>query len=295
MIRTPDDVTRAVLAVMERTSDPRLRTIMVGLIEHLHGFVRDVELTEDEFRAATTIINQIGQATTDTHNEAVLMAGSLGVSSLVCLINNGDGGTTETTQNLLGPFWRSGQPPADNGDSIIRSETPGEPLFVTFDLVDTSGAPVVGAVVDIWHSSPTGRYENQDPDQADHNLRGRFVSDQDGRIWFRTVRPAGYPIPTDGVVGRLLAAQNRHPYRPAHIHALAHKPGFKTLITQIYDRDDPHLDTDVQFGVTAAVLGRINRHDGPHPDHPDLQPWYSLEHRLVMEPGQASMPTPPIR
>ena len=177
----------------------------------------------------------------------------------------------------------------------MRSETPGEPLFVTFELVDLDGAPVIGAEVDVWHSSPGGLYENQDPGQADHNLRGRFVSDDRGLVRFRTVRPAGYPIPTDGVVGRLLAAQGRHPYRPAHVHALAHKPGFKTLITQIYDEHDPHLRTDPQFGVTAAVLGRFVHHTDPHPDHPELTDWYSLAHRLAMEPGRASMPTPPIR
>ncbi len=295
MIRNPDDVTEAVLTVMERTPDPRLREIMVGLVEHLHGFVRDVGLTEDELQAATTVLNQIGQASTDSHNEAVLMAGSLGVSSLVCLLNNGAGGTLETTHNLLGPFWRADQPVTANGDSIIRSDTPGEPLFVIFDLVDTGGEPAVGAQVDVWHSSPDGLYENQDRRQADHNLRGRFLSDDNGQVRFRTVRPAGYPIPTDGVVGRLLAAQDRQPYRPAHIHALAYKTGFKTLITQIYDDRDPHLDTDPQFGVTAAVLGRFVHHSEPHPGHPSLDDWYTLHHRLVLEPGRASMPVPPIR
>ncbi|MDH3302029.1 MAG: catechol 1,2-dioxygenase [Acidimicrobiia bacterium] len=295
MIRNPDDVTEAVLAVMGRTPDPRLREIMVSLVEHLHGFVRDVALTEDEFRTATTVLNQIGQASTDSHNEAVLMAGSLGVSSLVCLLNNGASGTTETTQNLLGPFWRADQPASADGASIVRSDTPGDPLFVIFELVDPDGVPVAAAEVDVWHSSPTGLYENQDPGQADHNLRGRFVSDADGRVRFRTVRPAGYPIPTDGVVGRLLGAQGRHPFRPAHVHALAYKPGFKTLITQIYDEHDPHLETDPQFGVTAAVLGRFVHHTEAHPGHSELTDWYSLHHRLVMERGRASMPTPPIR
>ena len=112
------------------------------------------------------------------------------------------------------------------------------------------GQPIAGAEVDVWHASPVGLYENQDPEQADINLRGKFTTDADGRFWFRTVKMVGYPIPTDGVVGRLLAAQDRHPYRPAHLHALIVKPGFKVLISQVYDPHDPHIDSDVQFGVT---------------------------------------------
>jgi catechol 1,2-dioxygenase len=154
---------------MERTRDPRLREFMVALVRHLHAFVREVRLTETEFREATAILNEIGKLTTDTHNETVLMAGSLGVSGLVCLLNNGDRGTTETTQSLLGPFWRLNSPRTENGGSIVRSPTPGEPLFVSGHVVDRASRPVQGADVDIWHSSPVGLYENQDPGQADMN------------------------------------------------------------------------------------------------------------------------------
>jgi catechol 1,2-dioxygenase len=296
LIRTHEDVTPAVLKVMEQTKDPRLREIMVSLVKHLHGFVREVRLTEDEFRDATAILNELGQFSSDTHNEPVLMAGSLGVSSLVCLLNNGDHGTTETTQNLLGPFWRMHSPRTPNGGTIIRSDTPGEPMFVTFSFVDMAGRPVAGVEVDIWHSSPVGLYENQDENQADFNLRGKFTTDDDGWLWFRSVRPAGYPIPTDTVVGRLLRAQDRHPYRPAHIHSLAFKEGFKTLITQVYSDDDPRLETDVQFGVTAALTGHFQRHDEVHALHPEVDtPWYSLDHTLVMETGEATLPRPPIK
>ena len=229
IISTIDDVTVDALAVMARTADPRQRAIMISLVKHLHAFVRDVRLTEAEFREATALLNEIGALSSDTHNEAVLMAGSLGVSSLVCLLNNGDNGNTETSQSLLGPFWRLNSPRVENGGTIVRSDTPGDALFVAGRVIDPSGKPVVGAEVDIWHASPVGLYEQQDPEQAEMNLRGKFTTDSDGRFWFRTVKMVGYPIPTDGVVGRLLAAQSRHPYRPAHLHALIVKQGFKVL------------------------------------------------------------------
>ena len=296
IIQRQEDVTDAVLAVMERTGDARLRQIMVSLIRHLHGFVRDVRLTEAEFREATAILNEMGKLTSDTHNEMVLMAGSLGVSSLVCLLNNGDNGATETSQSLLGPFWRLNSPRVENGGTIVRSETPGPVLFVTMRVRDQAGRPVEGAEVDIWHSSPVGLYENQDPDQADMNLRGKFTTDADGRFWFRSIKPAGYPIPTDGVVGRLLAAQDRHPYRPAHVHALVFKPGFKVLTSQVYADDDPNLETDVQFGVTRALIGRFERHDRPHPTEPGIEaPWYTLDYTFTLEPGEARLPRAPIK
>ncbi|APG07611.1 catechol 1,2-dioxygenase [Bradyrhizobium japonicum] len=296
IIEREQDVTAAALAVMERTSDPRLRQIMVSLVKHLHAFVRDVRLTEKEFRDATAIVAELGKLTTDTHNEVVLMAGSLGVSPLVCLLNNGDQGNTETDQSLLGPFWRLNSPRVENGGSIVRSETPGAPLFVSARVVDRDGRPVAGAEVDVWHASPVGLYENQDPDQADMNLRGKFTTDQDGRFAFRSVMMVGYPIPTNGVVGRLLEAQSRHPYRPAHLHALIFKSGFKVLISQVYDPADPHIDSDVQFGVTQALIGKFQRHDTPHPTARDVStPWYSLDHTYRLEAGEAVLPRPPIK
>jgi catechol 1,2-dioxygenase len=293
-IARQQDVTPAVLEVMQRTRDPRLREIMVSLVKHLHGFVREVKLSEVEFREATAILTEIGKLTTDSHNEMVLMAGSLGVSSLVCLLNNGDHGQTETSQSLLGPFWRLDSPRVSNGGSIVRSDTPGAALYVSGVVVDHGGNPIAGAEVDIWHASPVGLYENQDPGQADMNLRGKFTTDKAGRFWFRTVKMIGYPIPTDGVVGRLLRAQDRHPYRPAHLHALIFKPGYKVLISQVYDPEDPHIDSDVQFGVTKALVGDFVRHEEPHPSEA-VSPWYSLDYRYVMEAGEAVLPRPPIK
>jgi catechol 1,2-dioxygenase len=289
-IQSPQDVTLAVQAVMQQTSDPRLREIMTSLVKHLHGFVTEARLTEAEFRQAAALINEIGQRSNDSHNEAVLMAGTLGVSQLVCLLNNGgvvdDDGSIQTSQNLLGPFWRMHSPRTENGGSILRSSTPGEALRVEGLVVDSGGKPIANAEVDIWHASPVGLYEQQDDSQADMNLRGTFTTNAEGKFWFTSVKPTGYPIPIDGVVGRLLAAQNRHPYRPAHLHALIFKEGFKTLISQVYADDDEHLETDVQFGVTRATTGHFQKQvDGS----------YVLQYTYVMQAGEAVLPKPPIK
>jgi catechol 1,2-dioxygenase len=155
---------------------------------------------------------------------------------------------------------------------------------------------VPDAEVDIWHCNGNGLYENQDATQAAYNLRGKFSTDADGKVHFRTVKPAGYPIPVHTVVGRMLQLQERHPFRPAHVHAMVFKPGYKTLITQIYAADDPRLDTDVQFGATQALSAPFEQHLGPHPTHADLVgPWFSLQHTLVITPGEARLPVPPIK
>jgi hydroxyquinol 1,2-dioxygenase len=295
IITSQEDVTKAVLQELERAPDARFREIMAAFVRHLHDFAREVKLTEEEFEQAIGYIVALGKHTTPTHNEAVLMSGSLGFSTLVCLLNNGNQGQTETTANLLGPFWRMHSPLTESGGSIVRSPTPGCPLFVKVWVRDGKNQPIAGVEADVWHSSTEGLYENQDPKQADMNLRGKFLTDAEGHFSFRTVKPAGYPIPIDGPVGELLRAQGRHNYRPAHLHFLFYKPGFKTLISQVYVNDDKHLDSDVQFGVTRVLIGNYVRHDNEPPPTPDTRgPWYSLEQTFVMEPGRARLPKPPI-
>ena len=198
------------------------------------------------------------------HNEVVLMSGSLGFSALICLLNNGNNGQTETTANLLGPFWRMNSPRTENGGShraladagagdlrqllgqgserqADRRRRGRRLAFLAGRLLRAAGS----------RSRPT------------MNLRGKFMTDEEGHFGFRSVKPAGYPIPIDGPVGDLVRAGKRHNFRPAHLHFLIFKEGFKTLISQIYVNDDDKLETDVQFGVTRALIGDYVRHDGP--------------------------------
>ena len=217
IIKTQADVTQAVLAEIQRAESPRFREIMTAAVNHLHGFARDAKLTEIEFHQVCGYIAKLGQATTESHNEVVLAAGSLGVSALVCLLNNGNNGQTETTANLMGPFWRMDSPSLLNGASIVHGPTPGVPIFVKAWVHDHTGKAVSGALVDVWQASAEGFYENQDPGQANMNLRGQFTTDAQGMVSFRSIKPAGYPIPLQGPVGELLRAQGRHNLRPAHI------------------------------------------------------------------------------
>ena len=285
IIERQEHVTPAVLEEMKRTPNPRTREILGALIGHLHDFLREVRMTEAEFHEAVRYVNAIGQTTTPSHNEAMLLAGALGVSNLVCLLNNGERGTRETHANTLGPFWRGEAPWTANGGSIVRSPTPGPRLHFRGWVRDMAGKPVEDAEIDVWQSSPAGLYENQDPKQADMNLRGRFKTDADGSFSFESVKPAGYPVPTEGPTGALLRAQGRHNYRPAHVHFLIYQPGFKTITSQVYDPEDANLETDSQFGVTKALIGNyVRQADGS----------YTLEFTFRLERGEARRPKPPI-
>ncbi len=287
IIDRQEQVTDAVLAAMAQAPDPRLRQIMASLVTHLHAFARDVKLTEAEWDVGIQFLTKLGQATNDTHNEAILASDAIGLSTLVCLLNNGDAGNTETAAALLGPFWRANSPRTAAGDTIVRSATPGPDIRVSGLVRDGAGAAIAGADIDVWQASPVGMYENQDAAQADMNLRGKFTTDEAGRFHFRSVKPAGYPVPTHGPVGELLRAQKRHPFRPAHLHFLIHKPGMKTLITQVFVDDDAHLASDVVFGVTSRLIGDFRKdEDGES---------YSVECTFVMEAGQSILPTPPIK
>ena len=294
IIEGQESVTAAVRQAMAATPDPRLRQVMDALIRHAHAFVREVRPTEEEFEFGLDFLAAIGKACTDTHNEAVLLLRRARRLHPGLPAQQRPGRRHGDRRRPARPVLarqlardaRRRLHPA-RPDARARRSSP------TAACAGPDGAPIAGARVDVWQASPDGLYENQDPAQADMNLRGRFTTDAEGRFRFRSVRPAGYPVPTDGPAGDLLRAQRRHPYRPAHLHFLVHKPGFKTLVTQVFVDEDEHLETDVVFGVTRALVGGFERHDGPAPDGTEGE-WYSLGYAFTLEPGEARLPRPPI-
>lgn len=278
----------AVLAENRRTQPERLREVFDALVRHLFAFAQETRLTYEELELALQFMNEVGKASGPKKNEAILLADVLGLSTLVQLQDAerilAVGGTEPA---LIGPFWRAGQPELPLGADIFTPDTPGTRVEITGQVRDIDGQPVSGAVVDVWQASPVGLYENQDESQADMNLRGRFITDAQGRYALRTVRPAGYPIPVDGPVGRLLEQQSRSPMRPAHIHFIAIAPGYRVLATQIFDAEDPHIDTDVVFGAVGSLVRRFEA-------HPQRAGELCLQVDITLEPGETRIPHPPL-
>jgi len=290
-----DSVTDVVTAAMNGTEDSRLKYIVETLVKHAHAFLKEVRLTDQEFEQGLEFVKAIGHATRDDHNEVVLCADVLGFSTLVTLLNNSDS-SGRTPGALLGPFYRGDSPCYANDASIACAGSPGTPLFVRARVLYREGRPVENALVDVWQASPIGLYENQDPEQPDMNLRGRFRTEADGYFRFRSVRPAGYPVPTHGPVGRLLEKQRRHPYRPAHLHFVIIAEGFQTLVSQVFADDSEYLGSDVVFGVNRSLVGKFALHeDGRAPDPDHSGPYYTLEYDFILAPGTPTYPTPPIK
>ncbi|MDO9711789.1 dioxygenase family protein [Paracraurococcus lichenis] len=288
-----EDVTAAVRLAMADTPDPRLHQIMDALVRHAHAFIREVQPTEQEFEQGLDFLGAVGRACTDRHNEMVLFADVIGVSTLACLLSDRRHGATEPAAALLGAFWRDHSPVTQDGGSLLRSPTRGPKLFVRGVVREPDGRPVAGARVDVWHASPAGLYEHEDSGQAEMNLRGRFETDAEGGFRFVSVRPAAYPVPTSGPVGALLRAQRRYPFRPAHLHFLIHRPGYRTLVTQVFVNEDDLLERDIAFGVARPLIGSLVHHDGPAPDG-SVGEWYSLDHAFTLRRGRARLPRPPI-
>jgi protocatechuate 3,4-dioxygenase beta subunit len=244
------------------TPDPRLRQLMTSLVKHLHAFVKEVELTEEEWGFAIDFLTRTGHMSDDVRQEFILLSDVLGVSMLVETINHRTGGTA-TESTVLGPFHMVESPPRELGADIAL-DGKGTPCLVSGQVTGPDGEPLAGAVVDVWQTNEDGFYDVQQPGlQPAGNLRGLFTADGDGRFWFRSVVPRYYPIPDDGPVGQLLAATGRHPYRPAHLHFIVSAPGYRPVTTHVFVDDSPYLDSDAVFGVKDSLIRSAPEVDDP--------------------------------
>ena len=87
--------------------------------------------------------------------------------------------------------------------------------------------------------------------------------DAAGRFEIATIRAVPYRIPTDGPVWTdLVEPAGRSAWRPAHVHLIVSAPGHRTLVTELFDAEDPYLDSDAVFGVRDALVRRYQRAQG---------------------------------
>ena len=286
--KTENDITAEVLERFAQTSDPRLREIMLGLIKHLHAFVKEVQLTEAEWFQAIEILTEAGRMCSDKRQEYILFSDTLGVSMVVDLINHRKpDGATEST--VFGPFHRLGAPELPAGGNIAPRDKTGSPTLVNGRVLDLDGQPIRGALLDVWQTQSSGLYDSQDEGlDGELHMRGRFHTDAEGRYLIRTVLPVNYPIPSDGPVGAMLRAAGRHPWRPAHIHFVVSADGYEPVTTHIFDRRDEYLASDAVFAVKDSLICDFVRHEARDPEAARLgiePPYYTAEFDFRLKPA----------
>ena len=252
---TEENSAEVVAGRIADTTDLRFKEIMTVLIRHLHAAVKEIEPTQEEWFQAIQFLTATGHMCDDWRQEFILLSDVMGVSMLVDAINNRKpSGASEST--VLGPFHVANAPELELGSNICLDQK-GEPMLVKGRVLDTEGAPIANAKVDVWQANDEGFYDvQQKGHQPDFNLRGVFRTDDKGRYWFNAVRPKFYPIPDDGPVGKMLVRMGRHPFRPAHLHYIIEAEGFETLTTHTFDPDDPYIHSDAVFGVKESLIAQ---------------------------------------
>ena len=254
---TKNNITDVFKSYMSDDMDSRTREIMSSLVQHMHDFARETNLTHDEWRKGIAFLEGCAAIETEDRHEFVLASDVLGVSSLIDMLHSSD---DATSSSVLGPFHVSGAPPLAFGGDMKRDF--GGPVLLAEGVIkDTDGNPIAGAELDIWQTAPNGLYASQDEEQDTFSFHGLMTVGDDGRYAFTTVKPVEYTVPSDGPVGDILRACGRHPWRPSHLHFIVKAPGYRTLVTEIFPEDDPYLDQDTVFGVRDDLVMTYHEKD----------------------------------
>jgi catechol 1,2-dioxygenase len=277
-------LTERVLKAYANIENPRLKFIISVLIKHLHACVKEMNLTDDEWEFAWDFMERMAAMTGPERNEFLLFADVIGVSQLIETLNHEKLGQPVGFA-LVGPFLRANDPFRETGASIASEDTPGTRVRISGRVFDfETNTPIEGAILDTWQAATNGFYENQDPNQPDYNLRGRFRTDENGNFELVALMPTAYPVPTDGPVGELLRAAQRPPDRPAHIHFIVSAPGYETLVTQIFVQGDPIIEDDAVFTANRNMVGDFKKEGD----------YFRLTYDFPLKRGVSVMPKAPI-
>ena len=281
---TEDNVTDLAAERWATAHDDRTRALLTSLVRHLHAFARENRLTEAEWMAAIQWLNRAGQISDEKREELILTSDVLGLSMLVVQMNN-QFEELATPATVLGPFHIDGSPEKSFGEDMSDG-LPGTPLYVSGVVRGLDGTPVGGAVLDVWQADDEGAYESQVPDVDEARLRAKYATRGDGSYCVRTIAPMGYSIPMDGPVGDLIRLTDISHFRPAHVHFLLNVPGYRPLITHLFQEGAEYLDSDVVFGTKEALVVAFEHRDpGPTPDGGSSGvPWLEASFDFVLQP-----------
>ena len=256
---TRDNLTDTVKHSFAHIENERLRYLVDRLAHHLHAFASETQLTHEEWREGIAFLHRAADISSPSRSEFTLMSDVLGLSSLVDLMAARPGATEGS---VLGPFHTRGSPWMDNGINLIKDNA-GDPVLIRGRVTDIHGEPLPEATIDFWQNADNGMYWQMDDTQPQDNLRCQLKVRPDGHFELVTIRPRPYLVPTDGPVGELLRVSHRDAWRPAHYHVIVEAPGYRSLITEVFDSSDPWVDKDAVFGVRASLVCDFNNESDP--------------------------------
>ena len=270
------DITQAVLDRLADDADPRFKQIITAVVRHTHALAREIDLKPDEWMAAIQFLTQVGQTCDAKRQEFILLSDTLGLSMLVVQLEqarrtqaalaDATASAKPTEATVQGPFYWEGSPVLPAG-SDIGEGMPGEPAYYRGRVTDTHGRPIANCCMDVWSGDGEGIYDMQIGEGTEMRLRGRFMTDADGRYSYWSIKPYYYPVPSDGPVGDMLRAMGRHPNRPGHIHMMVYRDGYVPVTTHLFAHDSPYLDSDAVFGVRDSLIVTYDKHaPGAAPD-----------------------------
>jgi catechol 1,2-dioxygenase len=254
-----NQLTQDVIQSFSGIENPRQHYLMTTLVQKLHDYIQEVQLSQQEWETTIEFLTRTGQMCQGPRQEYILLSDVLGVSMLVDEINHQQH-ENQTPSTVFGPFFIPDMPVRDYGAPIFKALEPDQlPLLITGRVVDQDLQPIEQAKIEIWQTAPNGMYSGQDSLQEMDNLRGTFFSQAQGKYAIQTVLPVSYQIPSDGPVGSLLNFSKRHFWRPAHIHFKITAPDYHDLVTHLFIQDDQYLDSDTVFGVKQALIVKAQR------------------------------------
>src|SRR5439155_26268101 len=154
-----ETLTEAVLARLTNVDNPRFKQIMTSLVKHLHGFAREVQLTEEEWFEGIKFLTAVGQKCDDKRQEFILLSDILGLSMMIVALNHKTvPGATEAT--VLGPFFAHGAKEYEHGADLREGASlQGEGVYVSGKVLSLEGKPVPNALLDVWQAKAHGLYD----------------------------------------------------------------------------------------------------------------------------------------
>lgn len=284
---TIETITQAFLGYCSKDTDERTLFVLKSMVEHLHAFAKETELTHKEWLTGIKFLTKAGEISDSERNEFVLISDTTGLSTLVDMLGSQHDGTSSS---VLGPFHILGAPELPVGGDLKRNNE-GATVVIEGHVQDTDGKPIPNAVIELWQTADNGLYSNQDEAQDEYNLRCSMKVGNDGRYALTTVRPSPYKIPDDGPVGDLLRATGRDAWRPSHLHFIVVADGYRSLVTEVFPSDDEYLDRDAVFGVREDLIMEYKANSDLDALPDDLavgrnvtQPYFKVDFNFVLVP-----------